>query len=368
MLYKFIAAFFLAFLLSVIFTPIARKIALFLKIVDNPNERKVHRDAMPYLGGVAIFLAFVCVYTYYVIFTEEVATYIGYALVFGGFVIVTTGVLDDKFNLKPRYKLLGQFLASLIAIYFGLKIQVVTIPLTDYTIDLGYLGIPITIFWILAISNAMNLIDGLDGLAAGVSGIAFLSFSIVSFLIGNYSLALLCLTLVGSIFGFLLFNFHPAKIFMGDAGSMFLGYAIAVASLLELKEATFYSLLVPLLVLGVPIADTFFAIIRRRMNHQPISSPDKNHFHHKLLSFGFSHRQTVLLIYLISFIFSSFAVILTINENFSIRFLIVVVFLVIVEIIAEMVGLFQIKNPPMLTLFRKFGKIKKKMLKRNEPS
>lgn len=336
----------LACLFAFLVTPIVRKIAFRFQIVDKPNPRKVHKDAMPYLGGVAIYSAFVVSYILLVAATDIVATNLGYALLLGGLIIVVTGVLDDKFDLSPKYKLIGQLLAAGTAIYFGLEIHFITIPFTDTILHVGWFGLPLTLLWIVAITNAINLIDGLDGLASGVSGIAFLTLFFLSLSIGNVMTAFTSILLVGSILGFLYYNFFPAKIFMGDSGSLFLGYALSVISLLELKEATLLSFIVPIVVLGVPISDSLYAVIRRRVNNQPITSADKNHLHHCLLAMGLSHRNTVLVIYAMSLSLSAIAIFLS-HSTLWISLLILFIYLVAFEFFAETIGLLSTNTRPL---------------------
>lgn len=179
----------------------------------------------------------------------------------------------------------------------GLEVEFINLPFFTDTLQFGIFSIPITILWIVAIINAINLIDGLDGLAGGVSTIALVTIATMALIKGDLFVAMVALTVIGSTLGFLKYNFHPAKIFMGDTGALFLGYIIAVLSLLGFKNVTMISLIVPIIILGVPISDTFFAIIRRIVNKQPISVADKSHLHHCLLDLGFTHKQTVLLIY-----------------------------------------------------------------------
>lgn len=311
----YIVSFLFSFFLAIGLTPIARKIAIKFQIVDSPSGRKVHHGAMPYLGGVSIYLSFSVPYILLVLVTDVVATNIGYALLIGGFIVFLTGLVDDCFDLKPIFKILGQLIASLVAVRFGLSVDVITLPFVGETINLGYFGTGLTIIWILAITNAVNLIDGLDGLASGVSFIAGLSLFAISLILGNVMTALLLLLFCGSLLGFLKDNFNPAKIFMGDAGSLFLGYFLAIISLLELKQVTVVSLLLPIIILGVPLSDTLYAMIRRKRNKQSILSPDKNHLHHCLLNNGLSHKHTVLVIYGISLSFALFAVLMVFLTN-----------------------------------------------------
>lgn len=349
----FMVAFSIAMLLSVVLTPFAKILAIKVGAVDKPNERKVHSKLMPRMGGVAIFGAYGLTYASIVHFTDYVSTNVGYAIFFGGLIVVIVGVIDDIFELPPKLKLLGQILAALVPIYFGLEINRITIPFLEDRIELGWLGIPITIFWILAITNAINLIDGLDGLAAGISSIAGLALFFVSLTIGNTMVAMMSIILVGSAVGFLFFNFHPAKIFMGDSGALFLGFALATLSLLQLKQATILSFLMPILMVGVPVWDTIYAMIRRKLNKMPISTADKNHLHHRLMSLGLSHRLTVIAIYFINFVFASMAVLLANQTDLWIIISVAVSYMLIIQILAEFFGMMQAKHRPILNMCRK---------------
>jgi UDP-GlcNAc:undecaprenyl-phosphate/decaprenyl-phosphate GlcNAc-1-phosphate transferase len=352
----FTLAFAISCLACLVLTPFAKTFAVRIGAVDKPNERKIHQQAMPRLGGIAIFGSYAISYVLFVRFTDVVATNVGYALLFGGAVVVLTGVLDDLYELSPKKKILGQLIASSIAIYFGLVIEHISLPFMDEPLFLGWLGIPLTILWIVGITNAVNLIDGLDGLASGVSGIAALALFFVSLTIGNTMLAVMTISLVGSIIGFLAFNFHPAKIFMGDSGSLFLGFFLSTISLLELKEATIVSFIIPLLVLAVPISDTLYAMIRRKQNHQPLSVADKGHLHHRLLILGFSHRQSVLLIYGISAVFAILAIVLT-EATLWLSLAGLVFYLLFFEIFAESIGMVDQNHRPLFRLYKKITTI-----------
>jgi len=342
--------------LSILLTPLMAKLAVKVGAVSVPNHRSVHTKPMPLLGGLAIFLAFIC--AYFIVmpgiqYTDKDNVAIG--LILGGIVIALTGALDDRFNLSPKLKLLGQLIAAVIAVSFGLEIDVINIPfgMNSYPIIEQWISVPLTIVWIIAITNAINLIDGLDGLSAGVSCISAGTILVVAVLMpfSNPMVILLCLLLIGSSLGFLVFNFHPAKIFMGDSGALFLGYALSILSILGYKQATIVSFLVPLLILGVPISDTLLAIIRRKLNNKPISVADKGHLHHRLMNLGFGMRKTVLIIYGISIAFSLCAVLMTQKQNW-ITVLLVVIILLGLEIGAEFIGILS-KRKPVLHLLQK---------------
>lgn len=298
----------LAFLVAFLGTPLVRKLAIKVKAIDRPDPRKVHHGIMPRLGGLAICLGFWLA----ILLTQELSREI-IGLLLGGILIVALGILDDTRGLSPRIKLLGQVLAATVALAWGIRVEFLTSPIAGM-IDLQIFGVDflsyvITVVWIIGVTNAVNLIDGLDGLAAGVSAIAAVTLGIVSILEGNQGTAGLAFILAASTLGFLKYNFHPAQLFMGDTGSLFLGYNLATIAIIGLtKSATIISLFLPVVILGIPIADTFFAIIRRYFSGKPIFSPDKDHLHHRLLALGLSHKHTVLAIYGVSAVLGASAV------------------------------------------------------------
>lgn len=287
--------FLLAMLVSFVLTPYIKKLAFLIGAIDTPDNRKVHSKIMPRLGGLAIYIGFVIA----VIASLELNLDIIGILV-GSAIIVTVGVLDDRYALPPKVKLLGQIAAAAALIPFGIQIEWINNPFGGY-FYLDYLSIPVTIFWIISFTNVVNLIDGLDGLAAGVSAIACITVILVSVQMDYFHVAMLTSALAGGIVGFIRYNFNPATIFMGDTGSMFIGYMLgAISTFGAVKTATTVALIVPAIALGLPIMDTAFAIMRRYTNGRPIFQPDKGHLHHRLLAMGLSQRQAVLLMYAIS--------------------------------------------------------------------
>ncbi|AMW98122.1 undecaprenyl/decaprenyl-phosphate alpha-N-acetylglucosaminyl 1-phosphate transferase [Rummeliibacillus sp. G93] len=338
-----------AFVASILLTPFVKKLAYRIGAVDKPNHRKVHSSVMPRLGGLAIFIAFLIGIAVAHPMDKSVSIV---AILLGGFVIVITGALDDMLEITPKAKLLGQLAAALIVIFFGgVQIDFINLPFNG-KLDFGYFSIPLTILWILAITNAINLIDGLDGLAAGVSTIALVTLAGMAFIMSNGFVLVIALILAASTCGFLFYNFHPAKIFMGDTGALFLGFMIAVLSLLGFKNVTFISLVIPIVMLGVPISDTFFAIVRRLLNKQPPFSPDKSHLHHRLMSLGFTHRQTVLLIYGIAAMFGVAAVTFSMATVWG-AILLITVILIAIELFVEAIGLAGQNYRPLLNLVRR---------------
>ena len=284
--------FMLAMFVSFVLTPHIKKLAFKIGAVDKPDNRKVHKRIMPRLGGLAIYIAFMIA----VVAGMEMSWDV-FSILLGGTVIVALGVADDVYQLPAKVKLLGQIVAAVILVAFDIRIEWVNNPFGGY-FYLDMLSIPFTIFWVISFINVVNLIDGLDGLAAGVSAIASLTVILVAIQMGYFHVAVLTAALAGAIIGFIRYNFNPATIFMGDTGSMFIGYILAAISVYgAVKTAATIALIVPAIALGLPILDTAFAIMRRYVNGRPIFQPDKGHLHHRLLATGMSHKETVLFMY-----------------------------------------------------------------------
>ena len=340
---------------AILLTPLVKRLAFRIGAVDAPNYRKVHARIMPRLGGLAIFGAFligIAVFRPESGNSEQLL-----AIILGATVIVITGVLDDMYEITAKAKMLGQLVAAgIIVFYGGIQIDFINLPFADEgTLAFGILSIPFTILWIVGITNAINLIDGLDGLAAGVSTIALLTLAAMAFIMGNGFVLAVAAILAASAFGFLFYNFHPAKIFMGDTGALFLGFMIAVLSLLGFKSITLVSFIIPVIMLGVPISDTFFAIVRRLRMKKKWSDPDKSHLHHRLLDLGFSHRQTVLIIYAIAMLFGLCAIIFSMAKIWG-AILLITVILVAIELFVEIIGLAGKNYRPLINFVRMFNK------------
>lgn len=293
------------FITSLLLVPIAKKIAHHVGAIDMPNERKVHTKPMPRLGGLAIFISFLFGYILYGELTTQMLS-----ILIGSFIIFLIGVFDDINPIKARYKFLVQTIAALIVVIYG---QVFFTEITFLGLNLRFNLLTsyfLSTLFIVAISNAINLIDGLDGLAGGVSSIYFLTISIIAIILGKFNGLDIIISLImfGATLGFLVHNFPPAKIFMGDSGSLFLGFMIAVSALMSFKVATLTSLIIPLVILAIPIFDTALAIFRRLLKGENIGAPDKEHFHHQLLKLKFTPAMSVLVIYLINILFSSVSI------------------------------------------------------------
>ena len=317
------------FIFTALFIPIVKKIALFVGAMDIPNERKIHKEPIPRLGGLGIYGGFLLGYMLFGQHSVQMN-----AILIGSFIILITGIIDDIKPVPARYKILGQMAgAAVIPLYGGIVLQ--DISAFGLYLNFGVFAYPVTIIFIVALINCINLIDGLDGLAGGISAIYFLTIGIISILLGNTNGldTILTFIMLGSVLGFLKHNFNPASIFMGDSGSMFLGYMIAVISLLGYKNVTFTSFIVPIFLLAIPILDTSFAILRRFINHMPISMPDKNHLHHQFLKKNFSHRRTVLTIYVIDLLFATASILYVVGDFYVglvIYFILFIIVLVLV--------------------------------------
>ncbi|RST74196.1 undecaprenyl/decaprenyl-phosphate alpha-N-acetylglucosaminyl 1-phosphate transferase [Siminovitchia acidinfaciens] len=334
-------------LASLILTPVVKKAALRLGAVDQPDHRKVHKQTMPRLGGLAIYVSFI-IGLFLVVPHHSTIIWI----LAGSLIIIVTGMIDDIKELSSKYKLIGQVAAACLVIIGGLDIDFINLPFGGQ-LAFGFWSFPITLLWLVGMTNAINLIDGLDGLAAGVSTIALVTISFMAFLQGDpfvFAMAIIC---IASTLGFLFYNFYPAKIFMGDTGALFLGYIIAVLSLLGYKNVTFISFIIPIIILGVPISDTIFAIIRRIIHKKPITSPDKAHLHHCLLNMGFSHRQAVLTIYSIAVMFSVAAILFSITTLWG-SIMIIALVLISIELFAEVLGLAGAEYRPLISLMRRW--------------
>lgn len=299
------------FLFTVLIIPVVKRIANFIGALDMPNERKVHKVPIPRLGGLGIYAGFLLGYMLFGIHSVQMN-----AILIGSFIILITGIFDDIKPIPAKWKFLAQTIgASIIPLYGGILLK--DVSAFGLYLNFKIFAYPITILFIVAVINCINLIDGLDGLSSGISSIYFLTIGIIAMLLNNSNGLDVILTFImlGSTLGFLVHNFNPAKIFMGDSGSMFLGYIIAVIALLGFKNVTLTSFFIPLLLLAIPILDTLFAILRRIINHKPIGEPDKNHLHHQLLKLKLSQRKTVLIIYLVDILFAFASIIYVIGNS-----------------------------------------------------
>lgn len=335
------AAFVCTFLFTFAFVPVARAIAGKIGAIDVPkDDRRMHKYAIPRLGGLAIYLGFLVGVLAFVGPSREI-----YALLVGSAIIVVLGMIDDCKNLPAKLKFLVQIIAAVVTVYLGdIKIDIFTNPniFSSRTIIslTGWLSVPVTVIWIVAITNAVNLIDGLDGLAAGVSSIAAVSLVFVSAFVDAPEIELLALIIAAACFGFLPHNFAPKgkKIIMGDTGSTFLGFTLAVLSVQGVfKSYAVISFAVPFLILGLPIFDTSYAILRRLLTGKGIMTPDRGHIHHKLVDMGFTQKQSVFILYAMSCILGITAVVLAYDN--ALRAVILLFGVLIFIIIGAMINM-----------------------------
>ncbi len=287
-----IAAVLCAGILAFVATPLVRVLAYALGAIDVPRDnRRMHKSPVPRMGGLAIFLAFVITTLAFCEYSSTLLT-----IWFGGLIIVVLGIFDDIFSLNPFVKLLVQIGVALIAVYQGIIIE--RIHIFGHYISFGIFSIPITIIWITGLINAINLIDGLDGLACGVSAICSVTLTVVTLMFAEPLFALVTAILAGSCIGFLPFNSNPAKIFMGDTGAMFLGYTLSILSIQGLfKMHTVLAFIIPLFVFGLPLLDTMWSFIRRIFSGKSPFVGDKKHIHHRLIAMGFNQKQSTLILY-----------------------------------------------------------------------
>lgn len=327
-----IFTFLVSFLISFGATPLVRALAFKIGAVDVPKDtRRVHKKPIARLGGLAIFYGFIISI---LVFNTGIDTGLR-GLLIGSFIIVGIGVIDDIWQIKARYKLIFQIIAATVVALHGVKIQIFTNPNiwspVEY-INLGVFSIPLTILWIVGVTNAINLIDGIDGLAAGVSSIASMALFFLALFFSEINIAIITAAIAGASFGFLPYNFNPAKIFMGDTGSMFLGFTLATVSIMGLFKAyAAISFAVPLLILGLPLFDTTFAIIRRVFKGNDIMKPDRGHVHHRLMDMGFSQKQVVAILYTMSAILGLSAIVLAGGGAFR---ALILVFSVLIFVVA----------------------------------
>ncbi|QQR89106.1 MAG: undecaprenyl/decaprenyl-phosphate alpha-N-acetylglucosaminyl 1-phosphate transferase [Myxococcales bacterium] len=335
-----LTAFLISVLCAALFTPLVRIFAHRVGAVDTPGGRRVNERAIPRMGGLAVAAAFFVPFIALFLLDTGVARVFfaepshAAGLVFGGLLVCGLGALDDLRGVRAWHKLAVQIAAALVAFYCGYRIDAVNLPGMGI-LQMGIFAAPVTVLWIVAIINALNLIDGLDGLAAGIAFFACVTNFVVAVIGHNDLVMLLAASLGGAVLGFLVYNFNPASIFMGDSGSMFLGYVLATMSLLgsAIKSSTTVAILVPLVALGVPIMDTLLAMARRFLERRPIFSPDRGHIHHRLLELGLTHRRAVLILYGFSVVFTVGAITLALGRNWQVGGAIIVLSIVFVGLI-----------------------------------
>lgn len=337
-------SFIVSFIVTFALVPMVMHVATKLDIVAAMNERTVHTKIVGRIGGLAIYFGFL-VGTMIFLKTDDQIN----SILIAGFLIFTIGLYDDMNDLKAIYKMIGQFIASVIVIFYG-GIELKGLPIT-----IPYFSQILTLIWIVGITNAINLIDGLDGLSAGISIIVLVTISFTSLISGRTDIAALSLILAGSLTGFLYYNFYPAKIFMGDSGALFVGFMIAVISLLGFgyNVSTFFTLGAPIIVLLIPIMDTLFAILRRKLSGKKFSDADRKHLHHRLMyKFNLGHIKSVIVLYAITIMFSITSFIYLYD---SLLGMILFVFIMIfIELFVELSNMITAKYKPLLTIINIF--------------
>ena len=304
---KYIEVGVIAFIVSYILTPYMARVGKKQNMMDMPGHRKIHEEAIPNLGGIVIFFGFLLSLLFVVQIEGQIK-----ALLIGGVIILLLGVVDDIVDLSPKHKFIIQMVPALIVIIYNSDLinGFIVNQLKIFNL-LGYLLYPILIFWIVGVTNSINLIDGLDGLACGISLIALVTFLILGLRQNLEALSLISIALAGSMLAFLRFNFYPAKIFLGDSGSTFAGFILAsIGALWVLNGGNAFFILIPIIILALPIFDTLFAIWRRYRGHYPIFRADKGHLHHRLLTRGITHKNVVFILWGVSAICSVIALVL----------------------------------------------------------
>ena len=327
-----------ALAISFVTTPAVKLFAQKVGAIDVPNEeRRVHDHPIPRLGGLAIFIAFLLSVVLFVDVDRQVQ-----GILLGAVVVVIVGVIDDIMPLPALLKLVVQIAAALIAVFHGVVIEIISNPNifspSEYLV-LGAMSIPITVIWIVAITNSVNLIDGLDGLAVGVSAIASVTMLVIAIVFAEKNVAVMLAALTGACIGFMPYNLNPAKIFMGDTGALLLGFVLSTVSIIGLfKFYAIISFAVPFLALGLPIFDTAFAFCRRLFTGKNPMAPDRGHFHHRLIDMGLSQKQAVAILYSVSAILGLAAVVITTSGEIK------AIILVIAFALAIAIGAFVMKS------------------------
>ena len=352
------------FLIAIVGTPLVRSLAFRVGAVDHPNARRINKKPMPSAGGLAIFLAFVLATLVFMpmIIQKDVwhISYLRYILpvVVGGAIVALTGFIDDIFELKPLPKMLGIVIGAVIVWAFtDFRFDSFKIPFGGPMIQFGpVLTFILTVLWIAAITNAINLIDGLDGLVGGVSIIS-LTMGVISYFFlydTDIFLTMTIFVLVAAIMGFFPYNYHPAIIYLGDTGALFIGFMIGVLSLQGLKNATAVAILSPVIILGVPIVDTVVAIVRRKLSGRSAMEADKMHLHHRLLAMGFTHRGAVLVVYAIAILFSLIALLLNVSSRLG-GILLLLSLILGMEILIEGLEIWGVGRTPLFNFLKFIG-------------
>lgn len=341
--------FLVALIMAFILTPIVQSFGLHHNIIAKENKRTVHHGRITRIGGVAIYLAVTWVVILMTPLTKSTIS-----ILVGGTIVFLGGLLDDMYNLKPFAKLAFIMVGALIPVLFG-DVLLHSFNIFGNKINIDAISVLVSFCWIVGLANAINLIDGLDGLAGGISFIILITFCIIGSISRHIHTTVMAAICAGAILGFLPFNFHPAKIFLGDCGALYIGYMIACLSLLGFKTSTFISLGFPIIIVFVPLEDTLLAIIRRKLKGQSVTTADRQHLHHVIMyKLGFSHEKTVLTLYLVTALFALSAIVLYFNVIFGL--IMIFVLCLIVWIFIELTGMVSPWFHPLIGLCRKIFK------------
>ena len=333
----------LPFVISLALVPLAKKIGLLLGIYAVENKRTVHHGRIVRIGGVAIYIAFLLSLA---ILWRTDSKLIGILL--GGCLVFIGGLLDDIYDLSPKYKLLFQFSGAIAALSIG-NLSLTNLHVLSFEISNPIIVKTISFLWLIGITNAINLIDGLDGLSSGICTIVTMTIGMLGFFMGRRDVVIMALTLSGAILGFLPYNFHPASVFVGDCGAQFMGFTIAALSLLGFKTTALITLGLPILVLFIPISDTLIAIIRRKLKGQKIMEADKGHLHHVLmLKLKLGHRNTVLILYVVTALFAIAAIITYFNPKTGLA--VIFVLFIAADLFIEFTGMINPRFHPLLSM------------------
>ena len=324
---KILLMIFIPFIVVVAIIPYIKKVASDIRAVDNHiGGRHIHKKPIPKLGGLAIFFGFLTGYIFFGIHSVTMN-----AVLIGSFIILIVGVIDDITELSAKTQFIAQFLAACVIVFYG-NLLIENVSAFGIYLEFSYLSYPLTIIFIVGCINCINLIDGLDGLSGGISAIYYLTVGIIAAIQGKFGLDfILSFIMLGSVLGFLVYNFNPASIFAGNSGSMFMGFIISVIALLGFKNVTMTSLIIPVLIIAIPILDTIFAIIRRTIKGESPFKADRLHIHHQLLNRNLSQRTTVIIIYIIDLLFAIASLVYVLKDN-NLGYIIYGILLVIVII------------------------------------
>lgn len=338
--HKVLTIILVSFIISAILVPIVKRIALHIGAVDEPNERRVNKVPMPTLGGIAIFISFLFSYMFFAEKSNQMLS-----LLIGSFLIVLMGIFDSVKPIKARYQLIVQLIAAMIVVFYG-GLVLTNVNFFGIYIEFGVFSELVTILFILGITNALNFIDGIDGLAAGISSIYYLTILVIAIIMNKLAGLDVMLTVImlGATLGFLLYNFPPALLYLGNSGSYFLGFTISLIALLGFKNVTLTSLIIPIVILAIPIVDTLFAIIRRIIKRKNPFVADKEHLHHQLLKLKFSTRKSVLIIYAINIIFSLVSVFYVLGNRYIAMGIYVLLMIILLIIVMKTNILYEHKN------------------------